>query len=368
MTELIQTSDELEQFCEDMSRSPWVGVDTEFERIRTYYPRLCLVQISTPLQTACIDPLAGLDLTPVARLLGCDGPLKIIHSARQDLEVINHEIGVVPSPLFDTQIAAAFCGFGEQVGYAALVEAICDIKLAKGYTRTAWCKRPLSTNQIAYALDDARFLGRLYEYLERDLQSSQRLSWVQEEFDALADTDLLDASRSAAIEKISNAARGLTQVGQSIATALAKWREQAAMHCDQPRQWLLSNDQLLTIAAAAPFSVIELGQIDNVASEFCKRWGETVITVVESGRDEAVRFPVRGRPSKLLPSQKALDKLLWKALQKISDAAGLPPSLIARRDDIRALAAGKRDLLLLRGWRSEIAGKSLLHCITRYIN
>jgi ribonuclease D len=266
--------------------------------------------------------------------------------------------------LFDTQIAAAFCGFGEQVGYAALVEAICDIKLAKGYTRTAWCKRPLSTNQIAYALDDAKFLGILYEYLKRNLQGSQRLSWAQEEFDTLAGTDLLDASRSAAIEKISNAARGLTQVGQSIATALAKWREQAAMHCDQPRQWLLSNDQLLTIAAAAPFSVIELAQIDNVASEFCKRWGETVITVVECGRDEAVQFPVRGRPRKLLPGQKALDKLLWKELQKISDAAGLPPSLIARRDDIRALAAGKRDLLLLRGWRSEIAGKSLLHCIT----
>ena len=106
MTELIQTPDALDQFCEDMSRSSWVGVDTEFERIRTYHPRLCLIQISTPQQTVCIDPLAGLDLTPIARLLGCDGPLKIIHSARQDLEVINHEIGVVPSPLFDTQIAA----------------------------------------------------------------------------------------------------------------------------------------------------------------------------------------------------------------------------------------------------------------------
>ena len=368
MTELIQTSGALDQFCEDMSRSPWVGVDTEFERIRTYHPRLCLIQISTPHQTVCIDPLVGLDLTPVARLLGCDGPLKIIHSARQDLEVINHEIGVVPSPLFDTQIAAAFCGFGEQVGYAALVEAICDIKLAKGYTRTAWCKRPLSTNQIAYALDDARFLGRLYEYLERYLQSSQRLSWAQEEFNILSGTDMLEASKSAAIEKISNAARGLTQVGQSIATELAKWREQAAMHCDQPRQWLLSNDQLLTIAAADPYSVIELAQIDNVAAEFCKRWGEPVIAVVECGRDKAVQFPVRDRPGRLPPRQKALDKVLWKELQKISDVAGLPPSLIARRDDIRALAAGKRDLLLLRGWRSEIAGKALLRCIDRYIN
>ena len=368
MTELIQTPEALDQFCEDMSRSPWVGVDTEFERIRTYHPTLCLIQFSTPHQTVCIDPLVGLDLTPVARLLGRDGPLKIVHSARQDLEVINHEIGVVPSPLFDTQVAAAFCGFGEQVGYAALVEAICDIKLAKGYTRTAWCKRPLSTNQIAYALDDARFLGRLYEYLERNLQSSQRLSWVQEEFNTLAGTDMLDASKSAATEKISNAALGLTQVGQSIATELAKWREQAAMHCNQPRQWLLSNDQLLAIAAAAPFSVVELAQIEDVTSAFCKDCGEAVIAVVECGRAEAVQFPVRNRPGRLPPRQKALDKLLWKELQKISDVTSLPPSIIARRDDIRALAAGKRDLLLLRGWRSEIAGKALLHCISRYIN
>ena len=368
MEELIQTPYALDQFCEDMSQSPWVGVDTEFERIRTYHPRLCLIQISTPHQTVCIDPLGGLDLTPVARLLGCDGPLKIIHSARQDLEVISHEIGVIPSPLFDTQIAAAFCGFGEQIGYAALVEAICDIKLAKGYTRTAWCKRPLSTNQIAYALDDARFLGKLHEYLEPNLQSLQRLSWAQEEFNTLASTDMLTASKSAAIEKISNAARDLTQVGQSIATALARWREQTAMHCDQPRQWLLSNDQLLTIAATAPFSVVELAKIDSVASEFCKRWGEKVISVIESGRDDAVKFPVRGRPVRLSPRQKALDKLLWKELKKISDAASLPSSLIARRDDIRALAAGKRDLLLLRGWRSEIAGRALLGCTSRYIN
>ena len=124
MEELIQTSDALAHVCDYMSQSPWVGLDTEFERTRTYHPRLCLIQISTPHQTVCIDPLAGLDLTPVVQLLGCNGPLKIIHSARQDLEVINHEIGVVPSPLFDTQIAAAFCGFGEQIGYAALVESI----------------------------------------------------------------------------------------------------------------------------------------------------------------------------------------------------------------------------------------------------
>ena len=368
MTELIQTPDALDQVCEGMSRSPWVGVDTEFERIRTYHPRLCLIQLSTPHQTVCIDPLAGLDFTPVARLLGRDGPLKIIHSARQDLEVINHEIDVVPSPLFDTQIAAAFCGFGEQVGYGTLVEAICDIKLAKGYTRTTWCKRPLSTNQIAYALDDARYLGRLYEYLDRDLQSSQRLSWAQEEFNTLASTDMLGASESAAIEKISNAARGLIQVGQSIANALAKWREQAARQCNQPRQWLLSNDQLLSIAAAAPLSVSELMQVDGVASEFCKRWGEAVIAVVKCGRVQAAQYPVRGRARKLPPRQKALDKLLWKELQKISEAASLSPSVIARRDDIRALAAGKRDLLLLRGWRGEIAGKALLRCINRYIN
>ncbi len=368
MEELIQTPDALAHVCDYMSQSTWVGVDTEFERTRTYHPRLCLIQVSTPHQTVCIDPLVGLDLTPVVQLLGCDGPLKIIHSARQDLEVISHEIGVVPSPLFDTQIAAAFCGFGEQVGYAALVEAICDIKLAKGYTRTAWCERPLSSNQIAYALDDARYLGRLYESLEGNLQNSQRLSWAQEEFNTLVGTDMLAASKSAAVEKISNAARDLTQLGQSIANALARWREQAAMHCDQPRQWLLSNDQLLTISAAAPFTVRELAQIDNVPSEFCERWGETVISVVECGRDEAVQFPVRDRPSRLSPRQKALDKLLWKELQKISDVAGLPPSLIARRDDIRSLAAGKRELLLLRGWRSDIAGKTLLDCISRYIN
>jgi len=363
MKELIQTPYALDQFCEDMSQSLWVGLDTEFERIRTYHPRLCLIQFSTPNQTVCIDPLSDLDLRPVARLLGSDGPLKIIHSARQDIEVIKHVIGVVPSPLFDTQIAAAFCGFGQQVGYAALVEAICDIKLTKGYTRTAWCKRPLSRNQIAYALDDARYLGRLYEFLESKLQSSQRLSWAQEEFNTLVSTDMLAASKLAAVKKVSKTARDLSQVGQSIATGLARWREKAAMHCDQPRQWLLTNQQLLTISAAAPLSVIELAQIEDVTTEFCRRWGETVISVVERGQDEAVHFPVRDRPTKLSPRQKALENILWKELQKISNLANLPPSLIARRDDIRALAAGKKDIPLLSGWRSEFAGEALLRCI-----
>ncbi|SVB56234.1 uncharacterized protein METZ01_LOCUS209088, partial [marine metagenome] len=200
--DMIRTADGLERICKDALNAPWIGVDTEFERIRTYYPKLCLLQLSTPDWTVCIDPLANIDPAPLSRILGPSGPLKIIHSARQDQEVIHCELGVLPAPLFDTQVAASFCGFGEQVGYAALVDDICSVKLAKSHTRTAWCRRPLTDQQITYALDDARYLGPIYAHLDQELVRMQRRSWATEDFETLCSTEILQGSYQGAVEKV----------------------------------------------------------------------------------------------------------------------------------------------------------------------
>ena len=166
MIDVIETQDKLAARCYEAAQEPWVGIATEFERIRTYYPRLCLVQMSIPVTTVCIDPLADLDFSPLHRLLTNPAVKKIFHASRQDLEVLHTSLGIIVTPLFDTQIGAQLCGYREQVAYAELVKHICKIDLSKQYTRTAWCRRPLRRAEVRYALDDARFLGAVYLDLE----------------------------------------------------------------------------------------------------------------------------------------------------------------------------------------------------------
>ena len=366
--DMIRTADGLERICKDALNAPWIGVDTEFERIRTYYPKLCLLQLSTPDWTVCIDPLANIDPAPLSRILGPSGPLKIIHSARQDQEVIHCELGVLPAPLFDTQIAASFCGFGEQVGYAALVDDICSVKLAKGHTRTAWCRRPLTDQQITYALDDARYLGPLYVHLDQELVRMQRRSWATEDFETLCSTEILEGSYQGAVEKVANAARGMDRLGQSVASVLALWREQTAMQRDLPRQWILADKQILAIAALQPKDVSDLRHLDQSASASVKRWGDALIESVAQGRRQAEQYSARAPTAKRSDREKSLDARLWTRLKELTGAAGIPTSVVARRDDMRALARGDRRLGVLSGWRYEFAGRELLVIAEKYIN
>ncbi|HCK76303.1 MAG TPA: ribonuclease D, partial [Gammaproteobacteria bacterium] len=224
----IDRQQDLDTWVKHAEAAPWLGIDTEFERVRTFFPRLCLLQMSTPQQAVCIDPLMDFDWDAVRMLLTRTRPTKIFHAARQDLEVLHHHLSVLPSNIFDTQIAGAFCGYGEQAGYAHLVKEICSVSLPKAFTRTPWCRRPLSEEEVQYALDDVHYLGMLYETLSAELQDRGRTSWLADDCFALVSDQALQKARRAPIGRILRACAGMDSASQSVAAALAKWREDLA--------------------------------------------------------------------------------------------------------------------------------------------
>jgi len=356
---------DLDDLMADAMDAPWVAVDTEFERIRTFFPRLCLIQIATPQWTVCIDPLADITLSGVGALLASAEPVKIFHAARQDMEVLQHTLGVLPGVLFDTQIAAALSGYGEQVGYAQLVKEICDVELSKAYTRTAWCRRPLNDEEIRYALDDAYYLGDLYQHLTTLLQQRGRSAWAKEDFSLLACGEVIEAGSTSAVNRILRACSSFDQVGQSIAHALALWREEAARHLDRPREWLLALDAIVEIARSRPQSLTQLERLPGVEPGTVRRRGQAILEVVQRAQSEAVNYTPLQKPGRVEPAIKALGNQMWSHLCALCTEADLPTASVARRDDVRRLASGERDLPLLKGWRHQFAGKALLEISTQ---
>ena len=308
----IDNQADLDELMADAMGAPWVSVDTEFERIRTFFPRLCLIQMATPQWTVCIDPLADMTLSGVGALLASAEPVKIFHAARQDMEVLQHTLGILPGTLFDTQIAAALAGFGEQVGYARLVKEICDVELSKAYTRTAWCRRPLIDEEIRYALDDAHYLGDLHQHLKTLLDQRGRTAWATEDFSLLACGDVIEAGAASAVKRILRACSSFDREGQSV-----------------------------------------------------KRRGQAILEVVERAHSEAVNYTPLQKPGRVDPAIKALGNRMWSYLSALCTEADLPTASVARRDDIRRLASGERDLPLLKGWRRQFAGEALLEISTQ---
>ncbi len=361
----IDNQADLDDLMADAIGAPWVSVDTEFERIRTFFPRLCLIQMATPQWTVCIDPLADITLSGVGALLASAEPVKIFHAARQDMEVLQHTLGILPGTLFDTQIAAALAGFGEQVGYARLVKEICDVELSKAYTRTAWCRRPLIDVEIRYALDDAHYLGDLYQHLKTLLDQRGRTAWATEDFSLLACGDVIEAGAASAVKRILRACSSFDREGQSVAHALALWREEAARRLDRPREWLLALDVIVEIARSRPQNLTQLEQLPGVESGTVKRRGQAILEVVERAHSEAVNYTPLQKPGRVDPAIKALGNRMWSYLSALCAEADLPTASVARRDDIRRLAFGERDLPLLKGWRRQFAGEALLEISTQ---
>lgn len=337
----------------------WLGVDTEFERVRTFFPRLCLLQMATSEQAVCIDPLAELDWDGVRNLISEPQPVKIFHAARQDLEVLQQHFSVFPGEFFDTQIAAAFCGYGEQVGYARMVKEICDVTLSKAFTRTPWCRRPLSEAEVQYALDDVHYLGTLYHTLLAGLQERGRENWLAEDCAALVSEESLRRAERAPIEKIMRACAGMDRVGQNVASSLARWRENLARRTDRPREWLIPTDTLIELAQTRPQNIQTLSAVTGLEKGTLKRRGEEILDVIRESQTPDPDFVAMARPTRPDATEKALGNALWKYLGEVCEREGVPPSAIAPRNEIRALAAGKRNLRVLSGWRRSFIGESL---------
>ncbi|OBS08037.1 ribonuclease D [Acidihalobacter prosperus] len=355
----VDTPDALATLAERLNDTPWLAVDTEFLREKTYRARLCLIQIAAPGIVACIDPLALPDLDPLRPLFRAPGVVKVLHAARQDLEILYQLWDEIPAPVFDTQIAAALLGHGEQIGYGRLVAETLDVTLEKGHARTDWSQRPLDPAQIHYAADDVRYLGELYAMQHSALVARGRLSWLDDDFRRLGEpatyvTDPEDAWRR--LKGVNH----LQGVQLSIARALAAWRERQAMDSDRPRRWILADEPLLDIARRAPASRPALQQIRGLPETVVARHGEALLEIVALAvaRPES-EWPALDERLVLTPEQEALSDLLMAALRLEAGRQDIAPALLATRRELERLAGGDHDLPVMQGWRAHVVGHTL---------
>jgi ribonuclease D len=358
----ITTTAELEAFCRRISDAHFIAVDTEFMRETTYWPKLCLVQVAAPGLAATIDPLAeALDLAPLLQVLGNPKIEKVFHAARQDVEIFNN-LGVMPTPLFDTQIAGMAAGFGEQIAYDALVRQMLKIDLDKSSRFTDWARRPLSDAQLAYALADVTHLAELYPILRERLEANGRLAWVQEEMSQLVDPALYDNEPENAWRRLKprrHAARYL-----AVLRAVAAWRERTAQTRDQPRGRIVKDDAIDEIATQAPTDVEALGRLRSTPKGFSgSRFGQEIIEAVKSAlKDPEAYAPVIERPAAPpAPASGAIVELLKVLLKARAEDAGVASKLIATVSDLEKIAGDDNaDTAALHGWRREAFGEDAL--------
>ncbi len=360
----ITTTEDLARFCENAKAGPYVTVDTEFLRERTYYSKLCLIQLALPGNTGeavLVDPLAkGLSLEPLYDLFRHKETVKVFHAARQDLEIFFVDGRVFPEPLFDTQIAAMVCGFGDQVGYETLVRKIAKQSLDKTSRFTDWSRRPLSEAQKIYALADVTHLRVIYEFLAAELKRTGREKWVEEEEAVLLDPETYTNRPEEAWMRVktrTNSGRFL-----SVVRELARFREDYAQTRNVPRSRVFKDDALLELASTKPTTAEELGRSRLLLRDGRKpEIADGILAAVKAGL--AVKpedYPKPDTSREQLQVNTALADLLRVLLKAKSESAGVAQKLIASSSDLDALAAGDRAVAALNGWRGEVFGSDAL--------
>jgi len=334
-----------------------IGVDTEFLRERTYYAKLCLVQVATSSRTICIDPLT----TPAAdnfwrEMMEFEW---ILHAARQDLEIVFEASNQLPDQVFDTQIAAAMLGFPAQIGYAGLVKQLFNVNLDKAYTRADWSKRPLSEALLKYAAEDVYYLLPAYESLAEQLKSIGRFDWALEDSQYLLDASLYQTEPAAAIKRLKGA-RKLQGRPFAVAKSLATWREEEAIRTNKPRKWVLSDRLLLNIAVDLPDSIASLARIDTMPEKLVQRSGKYFLQIIE--RAEPSQLASR-RSARLNEKQRATLKKMKRKVEVIAHSLGIAAEIIASKKELSAAVVGNRKSRVFRGWRKQIIGKQLLELL-----
>jgi len=356
----VDTPDALVALCNDLKGSEWLALDTEFIREKTYYPKLCLVQICNGEIAACVDPIKLDNIQPLLDLLFDGSTLNVFHAARQDLEIFWHDYGKIPLPIFDTQPAAALLGHGDQIGYANLVKAVLDVDLAKDQSRTDWSARPLDEQQIRYALDDVVYLGQLYTEMRGNLSDKERLQWLAAEFATFADPETYEPPTENAWQKIKGR-QHLRGRQLAVLQALAQWREIEARSRDLPKKWMLKDDVMVELCRRMPKSTEALAKVRGVEAGFVRREGKTLVDLITTAADsDKDNWPVDNkRPTPLKPQQEAMVDMMSAALRLLADKHQLSPQAIATHKDLQKLIRGEKDTVLLQGWRYALAGKPL---------
>lgn len=360
---LIQAASELDDACGRLAADRYLAVDTEFIRESTYRPKLCLVQVANSNACAVFDPLALPTLEPLLNLLMDRNRVKILHAARQDLEVLTLAQGTtgaqVPGPIFDTQLAAGFLGLPAQIGYADLVQRRLGVTLDKGHTRTDWSRRPLTDEQLAYAADDVRYLGPLYEDLHTALERGGRLPWLEEEAALLENPELYRAHPEEAWKRF----RGLEQLApeqRASVKALAEWREREAVVHDRPRGWILQDETLRELAEQLPTTREALAQMRSLPQAVVRKHGDRLLALIADARDAAGAEPPAKRPVRPSPEAMAQVKQLLGRIRALAERLGVTPELLATRRDIEQLVYSGNPGVLGKGWRKDIVAAELL--------
>ncbi|NDK33338.1 ribonuclease D [Rhodovulum sulfidophilum] len=364
----LTTTEALAAFCEKAASAPYITIDTEFLRERTYYAKLCLVQLALPGsdgpdggEAVLVDPLAGdMSLEPLYALFRNSAVVKVFHAARQDLEIFFTEGKVFPEPLFDTQVAAMVCGFGEQVGYETLVRKIARSSLDKTSRFTDWSRRPLSEAQKSYALADVTHLRVIYEYLAAELEKTGRAKWLQEELGVLTDPETYIVRPGEAWHRV----KTRTHSGKFLVAVkeLARFRETYAQSRNIPRNRVYKDDALLELASTKPQSLEDLSRSRLLLRE--ARRGdiaEGIIAAIKAAAETPqADYPKMPETDDKLQVNPALADLLRVLLKAKSEQAGVAQKLIATASELDAIAAGRRDGPALRGWRAEVFGDDAL--------
>ena len=366
----IQKKEDLETFCTHLCDQVSIGLDTEFIGEESYEPQLELIQILAGNLTAILDVQALPSLTPLHSILTDTRILKIVHAGRQDIELLHGQMGELPTPIFDTQIAAAMMGYGAQIGYAALVQRVTGIKLDKSHTLTNWDRRPLSQEELTYAAEDVAFLFTLYEHFREGLGKLNRLSWVEEECARFLPKPT-DVSRDPRQRFLRVRGWGnLKPKGVVVLRELAAWREEEARTRNRPRGRILRDDLLLELSRRQPSTIHELGALRGVPKGLVERCGKKILQVIQIGQAVPKKdYPIIPKPIPAEPEQAGRSDLLQAALKACAHRAAIAPTLIATSADLQALvdAKGNFDELsipLLTGWRRQIAGEHLLHVLS----
>jgi ribonuclease D len=355
---IITKTQDLESLAEELSGAPYLTVDTEFMRDQSYWPKLCLIQVASPETAAIIDPLAnGIKLSAFIALLKNENIVKVFHAARQDIEIFFHIAGTIPKPLFDTQIAAMVCGFGEAASYETLARSLAKVEIDKSARFTDWARRPLTERQLEYALADVTHLRTVYQALLSELTRSDRTGWVEEEIDALMKPSLYRLNPVEAWKRLKP--RTSSRKFLAMMATIAEWREREAQQRDLPRSRVLKDETIMEISAHPPDSPQALEQIRSVQKGFAtSRLGTSLMEAITRGRTarppEQVAAEQRRRKKE--PSPGAID-LLKTLLRLRAERARVAPRLIASADDIEKLAAYEDEKLpALHGWRAEVFG------------
>jgi ribonuclease D len=354
--QFIDTEADLVSFCQRIADTRWMTVDTEFLREKTYYSQLCLIQVATDDEIACIDPLAIDNLDPILDLIYDPAITVVFHAARQDLELFYTLRGSLPTALFDSQLAATVLGYGDQIGYGNLVKQCTGIELDKAHSRTDWTKRPLDAGQINYAADDVRYLRDVYKHLLQELKDKNRLHWLDEDFASLTNISTYEPDPVNIWKKIKGAGR-LKGVQLAILQKLADWREQRAISSNRPRRWILKDEVMIDLAKLAPDSTQKFSVIRGLESGTIERHGKALlesITLAKALPKEA--WPTLKKPLALSTQQDATVDALMALMRKFCDEQSIAPAAVASRKELERVVAGDTSVNLLQGWRNEIVG------------